>query len=259
MSLYEIYALKYAGPLTGPAMMLKWMQNLDKTAERAYFIWVIKPEDGDLDSTIVVDTGITPEKAAERAVGGYVSPAEMLERIGIQADAVKHVFLTHLHWDHANGVPLFPNATFYVQEKEYRFWMEDPLAKRPPLRHVSDETCLAFLKELEGSSQLVLLDGDADVMPGIRGVLAPGHSVGLHAAEVQTAKGTALLGSDCAHLFENYADDWPSSIICNMLEWLETYDKVRLLASDTSLLFPGHDPLMHTSYPEVAEGVTRLV
>ena len=183
----------------------------------------------------------------------------MLSRIGIDAGDVKHVFLTHLHWDHANGVTLFPNATFYVQESEYRFWLEDPLAKRPPLRLVGDETCMDYLRSLEGSSRLALLDGDEEIMPGIRGILAPGHSVGLHAAEVQTEKGTALLGSDCAHLFENYAEDWPSSIICNMLEWLKTYDKVRALVSDSSLLFPGHDPLMHTNYPEVADGVTRLV
>jgi glyoxylase-like metal-dependent hydrolase (beta-lactamase superfamily II) len=260
MNTYEIYALKYAGPLQGPAMMLKWMKDIDKTAERAYFIWCIKEADGDSDQAIVVDAGINPEEAAKRGgIDGYVSPAEMLSRLGVDAAAVKHVILTHLHWDHANGASLFPNATFYVQEREYRFWLEDPLAKRPPLRHVSDDACLLLLKSLEGSSRLVLLDGDTEPLPGVQCVLAPGHTVGLQAVTVHTAKGTALIGSDCAHVFDNYTEDWPSSIITNMHEWLRTYDKVRALVSDSSLLFPGHDPLMHTNYPEVADGVTRLV
>ena len=258
MNTYEIFALNYAGPLEGPAMMLKWMRDFDKTAKRGYFIWCIRAKGGDLDHTIVVDTGIVPEKAAERGIAGYVSPVQMLARLGVDAGEVKHVILTHLHWDHANGASLFPKATYYVQEKEYRFWTENPLAKRPPLRQVSDEGYLQLLKSLEGSSRLVLFDGDTELMPGIRCVLAPGHTLGLQAVTVNTEKGTALLGSDCAHLFDNYTEDWPSSIIMNMLEWLETYDKVRRLVSDPSLLFPGHDPLMRTNYPEVAEGVTRL-
>ena len=139
MSTYEIYALKYAGPLTGPAMMLKWMQNQDKTAERGYYIWCIKEKNGSDDRTIVVDAGILPGPAAAKEIAGYVNPAEMLARIGVDAGKVQHVIVTHMHWDHANGISLFPNATFYVQESEYRFWQEDPLAKRPPLRRVADE------------------------------------------------------------------------------------------------------------------------
>ena len=40
---------------------------------------------------------------------------------------------------------------------------------------------------------------------------------------------------------------------------MKTYDKLRARASSNDLLFPGHDPIMSEKYPEVAEGVTRLV
>ena len=259
MSTYEIYALRFAGPLLSPAMMVKFMSDFDKTVERGYYIWCIRKVEGNPDETIVVDAGVAPGKAAERDINGYVSPAEMLSRLGVDAGAVKHVILTHLHWDHANGVSLFPKATFYVQEKEYRFWLEDPLAKRPPLQSVGNEECIRYLKALEGTSRLVLTNGDEELMPGIGCVLAPGHTIGLQAVTVNTAKGIALLGSDCAHLFKNYAEDWPSSIITDMLAWLRTYDKVRSLVTDRTLLFPGHDLLMTENYPEVAENVTRLV
>ncbi len=259
MNTYEIFALKYAGPVERPATVLKWMRDYDKTVELAYYIWCLRISGGNAEQTVVVDTGIMPETAAGRNIYGYVNPVEMLSRIDVDASKVEHVILTHMHWDHANGIPLFPNATFYVQEKEYRFWLEDPLAKRPPLKQVSDDTSHQILKSLHGTRRLVLLDGDTELMPGIRCVLAPGHTVGLQAVAADTSKGTAVLGSDCAGLFSNYSEDWPTSIIANMLDWLRTYDKLKSIVSDGSILFPGHDPLMSTSYPEVAEGITRLV
>jgi len=264
MAPYRIFALKYAGPLVGPAMMLMWMRDLDRTAERAYYIWCIRGGGhdtggtADMSRTVVVDAGISPQKAAERDLAGYVSPVEMLSRLDVDASAVRHVVLTHLHWDHVNGARLFPRATFYVQEREYRFWRDHPLAGRPPLRHVSDPQTYRFLGSLEGSSRLVLHDGDAELMPGIRCLLSPGHTLGLQTVAVETERGTAVVGSDCAHVFGNYREDWPSSVIMNMLDWLETYDRIRSVASSPDLLFPGHDPVMTSGYPTVAEDVTRL-
>ncbi len=167
--------------------------------------------------------------------------------------------LTHIHWDHASGVSLFPGATFYVQEREYRFWLEDPIATRPPFRHVSDETCKAYLASLEGKDRLVLVKGDQEILPGVECLLAPGHTVALQAVAVNTARGTAILGSDCAHTFRNYREDWPSALITDLVGWMKTYDKLRMKASSVDLLFPGHDYLMATQYPEVAKDVTRLV
>ena len=258
MKTYEIFALKYAGPLEGPAMMLQWMKRIGETARRGYFFWCIRGAGGDPDETFIVDAGFSPAAAADREIPGYVNPVEMLARLGVDAACVKHVILTHLHWDHANGVSLFPNAAFYVQGKEYRFWKENPLAQRPPFRHIGDDGAMRFLSTLEGSPRLVILDGDTDIKPGICCVLAPGHSVGLQVVTVQTAKGAAVVGSDCAHVFENYTEDWPSSIITDMLEWLRTYDKVRALVSDTALLFPGHDMRMVEDYHLVAKDVTKL-
>jgi erythromycin esterase-like protein len=80
----------------------------------------------------------------------------------------------------------------------------------------------------------------------------------LQAVAVNTAKGTAILGSDCAHIFRNYQEDWPSAIIVDLVGWMKTY-KLRARASSIDLLFPGHDPIMSENYPELAEGVTRLV
>ena len=255
MAAHTIYALKYAGPLTSSGALIMWLREWEKTVERNYYIWCIKGEQG----PVVVDAGVSPGLAEERKLAGYVSPAEVLSRIGIRADEVGHVILTHLHWDHANGITLFPNATIHVQEEEFRFWTKDPLAKRPPFQFFAEESSLAYLASLEGADRLALVKGDQEVLPGIECLLAPGHDVALQAVRVNTARGKAVLGSDCAHFFRNYREDWPSIFIADLKAWMQSYDKLRKAASSADLLFPGHDPLMTTQYEQVAEGVTRLV
>ena len=255
MAAYEIYALKVAGPFTSSGAFLMWLQDWEKVVKRVYYIWCIKGAGG----TIVVDAGVSPDLAKERDLAGYVSPAETLSRIDVKADEVPRVILTHLHWDHSSGAHLFPKATLYIQESEYRFWTKDPMAERPVFNRSADEAAIAYVASLEGTDRLTLLKGDQQILPGIECLLAPGHSVGLQAVAVNTAKGTAILGSDCAHLFRNYREDWPSAIIVDLVAWMRTYEKLRARTSSLDLLFPGHDPLMLENYPQVAEGVTRLV
>ena len=255
MSEYEIYALKFAGPFVRTGAHLMWYRDWDTLEKINYYIWCLKGA----DETVVVDSGVTPELARERELDGYASPAEVLARIDVKAEDVRHVIITHMHFDHANGVSLFPQATFYVQEEEYRFWAEDPIAERPPFASVSDDASTAYLKSLEGQDRLVLLKGDQEILPGIQCLLAPGHTVALQAVAVNTAKGTAILGSDCAHVFRNYHEDWPSVLIVDLVGWMKTYDKLRGAASAPDLLFPGHDRRMLDDYPAVAADVAKLV
>lgn len=252
---YEIYAIKYAGPFTSSGAFLMWLKDWEKVVKRNYYFWCVKGN----GETVIVDAGVSPQLATERSLGGYISPAEILARIDVKAEHVQRVILTHLHWDHSSGIVLFPQATFYIQQSEYRFWLNDPVATRPPFRHLVDEAAKAYLASLEGTGRVTFLDGDQEVLPGIECLLAPGHSVGLQAVAVNTAKGAAILGSDCAHIFQNYREDWPSSIIVDLVGWMKTYEKLRTKASSIDLLFPGHDPIMSEDYPQVADGVTRLV
>ncbi len=89
-------------------------------------------------------------------------------------------------------------------------------------------------------------------------MLGPGHTIGTQSLAVSTAKGTAVVASDCAHLARNIKEDTPSILITDLIGWMQTYDKVRAKASSVDLCFPGHDAGMLLNYPKVAEDVTRL-
>jgi len=190
---------------------------------------------------------------------GYVNPVRLLARIWVEASQVNKVVITHIHFDHANGAELFPNATFYVQEKEFNFWIKDPVAQKPPFLMLSDPVRNAYLAKLEGTKRLMLINGDQGMLPGVELLFAPGHTPGLQVVAVNTAKGTAIVGSDCAHIFRNYEEEIPSCFIADMVSWMKTYNKVKSKVSSLDLLFPGHDTKMLTDYPKVAEDITRLV
>ncbi len=253
--IYEIYALKYAGPFKRPASMMVWFQDMDKTVLTDYFIFAIRGG----GETIVVDCGVRPDLAAERQLFGYVNPVEVLKRIDIEAGKVKHLIISHIHFDHSSGIRLFPKADVYVQEKEFQFWMKDPIAKRAPFLHVSDLISNQYFKKLEGSKRLHLIRGDKKILPGIELLLTPGHTPGMQAVAVNTPRGTAIVGSDVAHLAVSYRNDIPSAIITDMRAWMKSFDKVRAKASSPEILFPGHDPALLEDYPKVAEDVVRLI
>ena len=70
----------------------------------------------------IMDFGILrdPEQAAVR----------QLARKGIRSEEIRHIVMTHLHFDHACGLPDFPHARVHVHTQEYeaylhpRSWIE---------------------------------------------------------------------------------------------------------------------------------------
>ena len=59
--------------------------------------------------------------------------------------------------------------------------------------------------------------------------------------------------------FLMWMKDWEKTEERNYYFWMRSYDKLRAKVTSPELLFPGHDRLMAQDFPQVAEGVTRLV
>jgi len=256
---YEIYALKYAGPFSSSVAMVFFNQEWDKTIDRNYYLWAIKGKNG----VTVVDTGTSLTEQSKRNLKGYVNPVEALARIGVDGSNVKQVIITHIHFDHVGGMEMFPQAfpqaKFYVQKKEFDFWTKDPLVKKKPFVGITDPLANKIIADMKGKGRLQIISGDQVILPGIELLLTPGHTLGLQSVAVNTAKGKAILASDCAHIARSFKEDNPSCLIMDMVAWLHSYEKLRAKASSIDLIFPGHDTLMLTNYPQVAEDVTRLV
>ena len=60
--------------------------------------------------------------AQARGIKNYVSPGEVVERVGVKASDVPLCLISHLHYDHWAGHTLFPKAQFWIQKDEVAFW-----------------------------------------------------------------------------------------------------------------------------------------
>ena len=76
-----------------------------------------------------------------------------------------------------------------------------------------------------------------------------GHSRGLQAVQVKTEQGWLCLASDATHYYENLLARRPFPIVVDIEDMLTGYDTLQTLASDISLVVPGHDPLVTELFP----------
>ncbi len=82
-----------------------------------YFVWAVVGE----SRTFIVDTGFDAAMAEHRS-RTITNPVEDgLKKIGISADTVEDVILTHMHYDHAGNRSLFPRARYHIQDREMAY------------------------------------------------------------------------------------------------------------------------------------------
>lgn len=202
------------------------------------------------DKNILIDTGFG-RKLDEKAVNIWhlTRPqGDLLDALGraaLKPEDISLVINTHLHADHASGntmyadgkvVPTFPNAQYVVQRREYK-----------DATHPNERTAATYLdynfQPLIKSGQLRLLDGDTELLPGIKGIVTRGHTPG-HMSVRLESKGQHLafvcdLASYAVH-FERLG--WMTGYDVEPLQTLETKREWQKWALKTNalLIFP-HD------------------
>ena len=138
------------------------------------YAWTITTPAG----TILVDTGMTestPELDAEWRPTVREWPP---------LDDVVLVINTHLHFDHCGGNRRFAGTPTYVQRLEHEA--------------SAGSDYLHEWVEFEGADYR-LLDGDAEIVPGVSVLFTPGHSPGHQAVVVETDDGLTVLGGDVTY------------------------------------------------------------
>lgn len=156
--------------------------------------WLVRGE----GRNILVDTGMTdiPPILARLKVsgvgGGHAGLIAALAVEGLSPADIDTVILTHLHFDHADNLDLFPNACVIVQRAELAAAV-DPV---PSQRIYYWKSTIDNLLARKKPAQLRVMDGDVDLFPGIRLLFVPSHTEGMQVVVVTTAKGRAALVSD---------------------------------------------------------------
>ncbi len=197
---YEAYAIKYAQVTRDSRDYFLAGDAHEGPRTMFYFIWVLRND----DRVVVVDTGFDAERAVRRKREFLRCPTEGLRSLGIDATAVETVIVTHLHYDHAGNFDKFPKAKFVLQDEEMRFATGRAMRFAPIRAPYELEDVLTMVsRNYEGRVHFVA--GSETIAPGIAVHHVPGHTKGLQAVTVETARGTLCLASDAAHFYDNVA------------------------------------------------------
>ncbi|MEX0801476.1 MAG: MBL fold metallo-hydrolase [Dehalococcoidia bacterium] len=182
--------------------------------------------------TVLVETGVgrkggrTPGAAGVEESGLLI---ENLAREGIRPEDVDIVVNTHLHFDHAGGntvlddgkpAPAFPRARYFIPRGEW------DVAANP-----NERTRATYLAEnfepLQDAGQVELVEGEAEILKGVRMVPAPGHTADHCIVEVESGGELALYAGELAQ----------QPVMLERIAWLSAFDVLPLVSLETKKRF----------------------
>ncbi len=137
------------------------------------------------EGRVLVDTGLTQLHPAVADLDPRLLPPSQQDFDPASVDIVVN---THLHFDHCGGNHLFPGRPTYVQRRE----LEDA-------RSLDDYSIREWV-DAPGVTY-VPVDGELELLPGIRLVPAPGHTRGSQVVVVETGERPTVICGDTAVWF----------------------------------------------------------
>jgi glyoxylase-like metal-dependent hydrolase (beta-lactamase superfamily II) len=144
----------------------------------------------------------------DAGTGGQFSPAttgllaaKNMKAAGVDPASIKTIVVTHFHPDHIFGLmakdtnaQIYPNATIYVPKPELAWWTGSSVPQ--PAQGLSNR----IKATLPGWKNVQQIDGDMEVVPGVRAVATPGHTPGHTSYLVGSAKRPLLVLGDVTNI-----------------------------------------------------------
>jgi glyoxylase-like metal-dependent hydrolase (beta-lactamase superfamily II) len=168
-----------------------------------------------------------------------------LRAVGVAPDDVTDVILTHLHFDHAGGatqrrngtvVPTFPRARHHVQREHWEAAL-----------HPTERDRASFLADdfipLQEAGLLHLVDGEQEILPGVRVVVVHGHTTALQCPLIADGSTTLLYCADLIPMAPHVNLPWIMGYDLRPLVTLEEKRQYLTIAAQGKwVLFLEHDP-----------------
>jgi glyoxylase-like metal-dependent hydrolase (beta-lactamase superfamily II) len=252
---YEVFAIRYANIPDFPVNALVAGAEPSHKLSIAMTVWLLRGN----GRNVLVDSGFyRPQFFKSWKVDDFIKPSDAIAQAGVKPEEITDVIITHMHWDHADGMDLFPNARMWLQKDEYSYYTGE--AWQQPRTHggIDPDDVLAAVK-LNLAGRLSLVNGDAqEILPGIRCYTGGKHTFQSQYVSVNTRAGAVILASDNMYLYENLEKHAPIAQTLDAASNLRAQDRMKQLAASPRLIIPGHDPAVFEKFPRVSERVVRI-
>lgn len=200
-------------------------------------------------TSLFIDTGehrVMIDMGAGDLVPGAGQLLANMQAADIAPEDIDRVIITHAHPGHVGGAVdetgqlIYGNALYYLWKGEWDFWTAEAAMSKAPERHV-----ILARENLEAiCDQLHLVDYEAEIVPGIHAIQAPGHTPG-HMAVSVSSDGEKLLhiADIVLHPLHLEYPTWTST--CDILPAAAAASKRRIFdraADQNALVFAHHFP-----------------
>jgi glyoxylase-like metal-dependent hydrolase (beta-lactamase superfamily II) len=252
---YEVYAIRYATLPNFQVSGLVAGADRSRRMDIAMTVWLVEGN----GHHILFDSGFYRDQFMKQwKPVDYVRPSEAVARMGLKSEDITDVIISHAHWDHADGVDLFPKARTWIQKDELEYYAGTAWQARGTHGGIDAEDVLALVK-LNTEGRVGLVNGDAqEILPGITCYIGGKHTYASQFITVNTAVGTVVLASDNMYLYENLEKHAAIAQTRDAESNLRTQDRMKQLAADPRLIVPGHDPAVFAKFPNVKPGVAKI-
>jgi glyoxylase-like metal-dependent hydrolase (beta-lactamase superfamily II) len=159
------------------------------------------------DKLILCDAGGGDQVQAFNPKSVFVSGKMManMKAAGIDPKKIETILISHFHPDHIFGLlekntnaPVFPNAEIIVPAAEYKWWTDPSLiARLPKGRRPLARRIQAVIPNWKN---VLPVEGEDEVVPGIRFVSAPGHTPGHAAFHISSGNEQLMISNDAAYV-----------------------------------------------------------
>lgn len=224
-----------------------------------FMIWLIK---GDAGKNILVDAGFRSdiEGAKYFDVKNYVRPDSALSKVALKAEDITDIILTHPHWDHIDGIALFPNAHIWMQKEDFYYFIGTAWQKGGN-NGGFDKRDVRMLIDLNMAGRLYLVDGDdKEIIPGIKVYTGSRHTFNSQYVLVETGKQKVILASDNIWIYYNLEHLAPASTggTFDPAGYVKSMQRMKTLVSDVKYIIPGHDSKIFSRFPVITQGVAKI-
>ncbi len=257
---YDVYALKFSGMNSVPVSELSLGASKKDSLNVYFMFWLVKGNNG---KNILVDAGFLNDLDIVKDLHApfYIRPDSVLLEMNIRADEITDIILTHPHWDHIDGISLYPKAHIWIQKEDYNYFVGEAWQKEG--RHGGFyKRNVDSLISLNIAGKLTLVAGDdREILPGIKVFTGSRHTFNSQYVLVQTGAKKVIIASDNIWIYYNLdhlkSSPYPDGTF-DTTAYVKSMQRMKTQVPDTKYILPGHDAAVFSRFPAIKPDIVQI-